>query len=109
MAKKSIPEDVREQVEAIVADFNETVIQDPDYFFVPRYRGKFVYLDRKDGYGISARGRIAYTGDMKGWEFAIYKYSSESYDADEWFFPGSNHVNGTVKGALKACLEAYPD
>ena len=43
MAKKSIPEEIKEQVEAIVAEFNETVIQDADYFFVPRYRGKFVF------------------------------------------------------------------
>jgi hypothetical protein len=24
-------------------------------------------------------------------------------------FPGMNHVNGTVEGAMKAGLEAYPD
>lgn len=108
MAKKSIPENIKEQVEAIVENFNQTVIQDSDHFFVLRFRGRFLYLDRKDDYGISARGRLTYTGDMADWEFAIYKYSSESYDPDEWFFPGEEHINGSVEGALKACLEAYP-
>jgi hypothetical protein len=56
MAQNGIPEAIKAQVEAIIADFNETVIRDLDYFFVPRYRGRFVYLDRKDDYGISTRG-----------------------------------------------------
>lgn len=104
MAKKSIPEDVKEQIEAIIKNINETVIQNADYFFVPRYKSKFVYLERKDNYGISARGRLTYARDMNGWEFAIYKYSSNYYSPEEWFFPSSNYVNGTIEGALKTCL-----
>jgi hypothetical protein len=45
---------------------------------------------------------------MDDWEFAIYKYSSERYDPDEWFFPGVGLVDGTIEGAMKAGLEAYP-
>jgi len=41
-------------------------------------------------------------------EFAIYKYSNERYAPDEWFFPGDQHVNGTIEGAMRAGLEAYP-
>ncbi len=26
----------------------------------------------------------------------------------EWLFPGFNHVDGTVEGAMKAGMEAYP-
>jgi hypothetical protein len=44
---------------------------------------------------------------MDEWEFAIFKYSSETYDPDEWMFPGSQSLNGTVEGALKACAAAY--
>ena len=40
--------------------------------------------------------------------FAIYKYSSERYDAYEEFFPGVQYLDGTVKGALYACNTAYP-
>jgi putative transposase len=42
------------------------------------------------------------------WEFAIYKYSDERYDADEWLFPGAGYVDGTLEGAMRAGLEAYP-
>ena len=45
---------------------------------------------------------------MNEWEFAIYKYSDERYDPNEWMFPGAEYLNGTIEGALKAGLEAYP-
>jgi hypothetical protein len=45
---------------------------------------------------------------MDNWSFAIYKYSDNCYDAEEWFFPGANEVNGTVTGAMKAGMTAYP-
>ena len=45
---------------------------------------------------------------MGDWEFAIFKYSDGNYDADEWMFPGSEHVDGTIEGAMRAGLEAYP-
>ena len=54
------------------------------------------------------RGRLTYTGDMNRWEFAIFKYSDERYDPDEWMFDGAGHLDGTVEGALKACMAAYP-
>lgn len=105
MAKKGIPEDVKQQVEQAVEEFNKKL----DYGYVVRYRGKHVYLDRKGYFGkASPICRLTYTGDMDSWEFAIYKYSTERYDANEWFFPGSNHVDGTIEGAMKAGLEAYP-
>ena len=45
---------------------------------------------------------------MKEWEFAIFKWTREQYEPDEWFFPGSNLFDGTIEGAMKAGLEAYP-
>jgi hypothetical protein len=45
---------------------------------------------------------------MKNWVFAIFKWSREQYDLDEWFFPGVQHVDGTIEGAMKAGMEAYP-
>jgi hypothetical protein len=45
---------------------------------------------------------------MEQWEFAIFKYSHEFYDPEEWLFPGAGHVDGTVEGALRAAMEAYP-
>lgn len=108
MAVKSIPNEIKQQVEDIVKQFNETEIQDPNCFYIPRYRGKFLYLDREDYGRISQVCRLEYTGDMNEWYFAIYKYSSARYDESEWFFPGSGHVDGSIEGAMKAGLEAYP-
>ena len=106
MAQKTIPKDIKKQVEEIVQRFNKKL----DYPYMVRYRGSYLYLERKNYFGkANPICRLKYTGDMNSWEFAIYKYSSERYDADEWFFPGSGHVDGTIEGALKAGLEAYPD
>jgi len=44
---------------------------------------------------------------MNGWNFAIFKWSTETYDTNEWMFPGSELVDGTVEGAMRAGLEAY--
>jgi len=52
--------------------------------------------------------RLTYTGSTDGCEFAIYKYSDERYDADDWLFPGAGYVDGTLEGAMRAGLEAYP-
>ncbi len=108
MARQGIPVEVKKQVEAIVDRFNREVIRDPSQFFVLRYRGTYVYLDRGEWSRAFQRGRIKYTGAMDEWGFAIFKYSTGSYDPDEWMFPGSGYLDGTVEGALKACVEAYP-
>lgn len=44
---------------------------------------------------------------MGNWTFAIFKYSSNYYSETEWFFPGSNLVDGIVEGAMSAGMEAY--
>ena len=104
MASK-IPEHIKADLEAAISEFNKSL----DYGYVARYRGNYVYLDRKNYFGnVTPIFRLKYTGDPVQWEFAIYKYSTERYDETEWFFPGSNHVDGTIEGALKAGMEAYP-
>lgn len=108
MGKKGIPDLIKKQIDEIVERFNKKVIGDPNCFYLTRYRGSFLYLDRED-HGVSSHVcRLRYNGDMKSWDFAIYKYSSERYDSEEWFFPGAGHVDGTIEGAMKAGLEAYP-
>ena len=107
MATKTIPGEIKQQADAIVANFNETVIQDPENFYVTRYRGLHLYLDRYD-YGIlGQRCRLKFNTSLTDWDFAIYKYSDERYDPDEWFFPGAESVNGTIEGAMRAGLAAY--
>jgi len=108
MARKTIPDDVKAEVQAIIDRFNQDVVKQPNRYFVMRIRGRYVYLDRKDGGIVSQVGRLTHTGDMDDWEFTIFKWSTERYDPDEWFFPGSQHIDGTIEGALRACMEAYP-
>jgi hypothetical protein len=106
--RQSIPEDIKRQADAIVDTFNKSVIRDPNRYYYTRYRGNYLYLDRLDFGMVQARCRLKYTGGMDTWEFAIYKYSDERYDPDEWMFPGAGYVDGTIEGAMKAGLEAYP-
>ena len=103
-----IPEDIRQQADKIIADFNKSVVKNPKCFYVPRYNGSYLYLDRHNLVPVGPICRLKYLGRMDNWEFAIYKYSKERYDPDEWFFPGAGHVDGTLEGAMKAGLEAYP-
>ena len=107
MGKEGIPDEIKAQVNEIVARFNEGS-GDPTCFYAARFRGSYLYLDRSDFGQIGPICRLKYTGDMNNWEFAIYKYSSGRYDPDEWFFPGDEYVDGTVEGAMMAGLEAYP-
>ena len=67
-----------------------------------------MYLDRREYSAHSQICRLTYRGDPDDWKFAIFKYSSERYDPDEWFFPGAGDVDGTVEGAMRAGLAAYP-
>ena len=108
MSSKRIPREVKEQVEEIVKNFNGEVIRDPNRYYTVRYRGNYLYLDRYNYGWTGSICRLKYTGSMDGWEFAIFKYSDERYDPNEWFFPGAGYVDGTIEGAMKAGLEAYP-
>jgi len=104
-----IPEQVQLQVNAIVQKFNQQIIKDPDLYYVSRFKGKYLYLDRVGLRRPEHICRLKYNGQIDNWDFAIYKYSDNVFDADEWMFPGSGHVNGTVEGAMQAGLKAYPD
>jgi hypothetical protein len=106
--RKAIPDEVRAQVKARVEAFNREVVKNPHTFFSVRFRGRYAYLDR-GGYGrVRPRARLTYRGDMENWDFAIFRSSREAYDPDEWMFPGAGHVDGTVEGALRAAMQAYP-
>ena len=107
MSKKTIPDKIKQQVAAVVEQFNQQNLKGSNRFYSTRYRGLYLYLDRTDYGVVSSICRLMFHGGMDDWDFAIFKYSSESYDPDEWFFPGSECVDGTVEGAMKAGLAAY--
>jgi len=104
----SIPEEVQERVLEKVATFNRKSLTPGTVSYVPRFKGKYVYLNRKEYDRLSRICRLTWTGKEDDWDFAIFKYSSERYDPDEWMFPGAGAVDGTVEGAMVAGLEAYP-
>jgi hypothetical protein len=108
MKLMTIPGDVKEKVEEIVERFNRENSHRSDCYYSTRFKGKQLYLDRCNYGNIGPICRLTYTGKMDGWEFAIFRWSSERYDSEEWNFPGSDLVDGTIEGAMKAGLKAYP-
>jgi len=107
MPAKSIPAEVKERVQQTVDRFNEDELGECGMLYTVRFRGRHLYIDRDDGAGARPICRLTYTGDMNAWDFAIYKYSSERYDPDEWRFPGAEAVDGAIEGALRAGMKAY--
>ena len=107
MTSNAIPPDIKKKSQKIVERFNKDQLGEWGIVYSVRFRGRYMYLDRDDGVGPNPICRLTYTGAMDEWEFAIYKYSTESYDPDEWWFPGAEEVDGTVEGALCAGMIAY--
>lgn len=109
MPKPKLTPEIKLQVDAIVARFNvEHLRGKPRAHYVTNYRGAHLYLGHEVGGRFGPVCRLTYTGDMQNWEFAIYKYSSGTYDPEEWWFAGAEEVDGTIEGALRAGLKAYP-
>ena len=109
MSKPKLTPTIKAEVDAIVARFNSQVLpNEPWAHYITRYRGANVYLGHNIHGRFSPVCRLTYTGDMDQWEFAIYKYSDNGYDPSEWFFPGAGELDGTIAGAMRAGLQAYP-
>ena len=133
MAKR-IPNEVKQAVQKIVTAFNQ---QQQTNFHIS-FRGQFAYLAKtttqqvdiantfrqmlaakvgikitpahhQDAPTIETKlGRLKYNGEMDNWSFAVFRYSREIYDADEFMFPEAEELNGTIEGTLKAGLQLYP-
>ena len=108
MKAKGIPEDVKTEVKSIIEKFNQNVLRTKNCHYLVRFKGKYLYLDRNDYGNAGPIFRLTYNGSMDDWDYAIFRWSTEQYDPDEWMFPGSEYLDGTVEGAMKAGLEAYP-
>jgi len=109
MAKANISKLIQQKVTELIDAFNKKTFKgSKDFMYIPKFKGKFLYLNRKEFDRIAPVARLQYSGDITKWDFAIYKWSTCSYDPDEWFFPGAEYVDGTIEGAMKAGLAAYP-
>jgi hypothetical protein len=110
MEKKCIiPATIQKEIEIRVQAFNTEKLARKPNKYVPKIKGKFVYLMRtlNDG-SLEHVCRLTYNGNLEDMEFVIYRYSIEKYDPNEMFFDGYKHVDGTLEGAMKAGLKAYP-
>jgi len=108
MTSKSIPKDIQDQANEIIARFILNKLGESDSGYQARFRGHFLYLDRIDFGRQSHICRLSYTGKIDEWEFAIYKYSDGVYDPEEWFFPKARKRDLTSIGAMEAGLLANP-
>jgi hypothetical protein len=105
--RKAIPDEVCRRIEKEVQQFNRENLGG-EVRYLARFKGAYLYLDREDYGRVGPICRLKYIGDFQNWEFAIFKFSSETYDPDECFFPGYEDVDGTIEGAMHAGLKAYP-
>jgi hypothetical protein len=110
MAKATIPKEIQDEVVKKIDAYNQKNYshRSDNLAYFAEFKGKFLYLKRKEHDQISPIARMKYTGNMKEWEFAIFKWSRETYDPDEFMFPGSELLDGTIEGAMNAGMKAYP-
>jgi len=110
MKKSTIPEEVKQEMNNIIDEFNKKTFHDrmDRVAYYAEFKGKFLYLNRKEYGNISPVARLTYSGNKKNWDFAIFRWSIEQYDPEEDYFPGVQYVDGTIEGAMKAGLKAYP-
>lgn len=106
--RNQIPSHIKKKVKKIVKEFNEENFSGSPFWFEVSFENQFLYLDFFEKNRKRPRAKLEYTGRMDDWGFAIFKYSSDQYDPEERIFPGSQFLNGTIEGALRAALEAYP-
>lgn len=107
---ETISKEIKDQIRQIVKNFNEDELDliNDFYKYVVEFKGVDVFIKIKKYEKLLPVGKLHFTGNINKMEFAIFKYSSNEYDADENLFPGSKYIDGTVKGALYACNTAYP-
>lgn len=108
MGKKLIPDEVREKVLEEVDKFNQLELKWINARYIARFQGRFLYLDRLAYNRKEPVIRMEYFREIDEWEFAIFKWSKEFYDPEERMFPGSELVDGTISGAMRAGMAAYP-
>ncbi len=108
MAKISIPDEIKVQVQKIVDNFNRSTLKSRKCRYVIEYKSNFLYLHLDEGLPrLAPTVRLKFNGAIDNWGFALFKWSTEKYSEEE-LFPGMELVDGTVLGAMRAGFKAYP-
>ena len=91
-----------------VNEFSEKYLSRFDCRYLADARGKFIFLYRQRFDGTLERiGRLTYKGDKENMDFAFFNRKKQKNDPD--CLPSKKrHLDGTIEGAMKAGLEAYP-
>lgn len=105
--KPAIPREIKEEVAKIVEKFNRKTFKNREISYIPRFKGKYLYLDRNEYGKVGPICRLEFLGDIDSWEFAIFTFSDERYEPSG-FCPGMEKLDGSIVGAMKAGLKAYP-
>ena len=110
MLKKrgKIPSNVEVQLLDKMSEFNKNNLSKAPYKYTLMIRGRYIYLIFcLNDNSFEKVGRLTYDGGIEDMDFAIYKYSKEKYDQDDFMFPGAKHLDGILEGAMKAGISAY--
>ncbi|MEO8210803.1 MAG: hypothetical protein ABI840_09580 [bacterium] len=109
MSKTKIPIEIQEESKKIISDYNQKKFKGKsDVGYIAEFKGDYLYLNRTEYNKINPVVRLKYSGNMKNWKFEIFKWSSETFDSEDLFFPGCEFIDGTIQGAMKAGDKAYP-
>jgi hypothetical protein len=89
--KGQVPEPVREQL-------LEHLSRSPVRSLEGEFRGRFCYITHQG----SPLCRLGYRGEADDWDFAIYRYTTNRYDADLFGMPDHDSVDRCLSVALHA-------
>lgn len=88
-----LTEVIQPQIEIVAREYNRELTY--------RIKQSYVYFDAED----DPICRCKYTGDINDWEFALFKWSTESYSTtDEFGFS----FRGTIQECVESGVKAYP-
>jgi hypothetical protein len=92
------------QIEERITAFNKKHLKS----FWYKVRSNQIYIIRSDFRGeYENTCRLTYAGNLEKLSFAIFRYSNNTYDSFA-LFPGREYLDGSLEGAMKAVMVAYP-
>jgi hypothetical protein len=95
MSKKdyAVPMEIQSEIGKRVTAFNDKYLSKKGGRYWADARGKFIYLRYGDEFQTSDPiCRLTYHGDLENMDFAIFKWSTEKYDPNEFCITSTEHL-----------------